>query len=280
MTQKLDHDEAARRLSLPASRLAPVVGLLAAATMTAALTGCAASGAGAMSPVQLGLSAAPSEQVRPGSPDPGPSTADAPPSPTSPPARPATASPRHSPSPGATTTRTTAPGAAGGRSAATTSRTSGRAARPPVTSGRTAVPAPLMLGPGTESVAEAEVVRLVNVKRADAGCEPVTVDPILVELARAHSLDMAGAAGFQHNGADGRTPFQRMTAADYQYSVAAENIAAGQPNAAAVMSAWMASPAHEVNIQDCRFTEIGVGVVNRPGTPYVVYWTQEFGTPM
>jgi len=277
MTQKLVRDEAARRSYMPASRLAPVVGLLAAATVTAGLSGCGAGG-GAASPVQLGMSAAPSEPLRAGSPDPVPSTADGTPPPSSTSARPAPTTSRRSPGAGAATARTTAPGA---RGSITTARTSGRpAARPSVAAGRTGVPAPLMLGPGTESVAEAEVVRLVNVKRADAGCEPVTVDPILVELARAHSLDMAGAAGFQHNGADGRTPFQRMTAADYQYSVAAENIAAGQPNAAAVMSAWMASPAHEVNIQDCRFTEIGVGVVNRPGTPYVVYWTQEFGTPM
>ena len=138
----------------------------------------------------------------------------------------------------------------------------------------------LLLGAGTESVAEAEVVRLVNAQRTAAGCPAVTADGTLVQLARAHSDDMAGAAGFKHNGSDGRTPFQRMTAAGYDYSVAAENIAAGQPNAGAVMAAWMASPGHQANILDCRFTQIGVGVVNRPGTPYVVYWTQEFATPM
>jgi uncharacterized protein YkwD len=91
---------------------------------------------------------------------------------------------------------------------------------------------------------------------------------------------MSAAAGFRHNGSDGRTPFQRMVAAGYHYSVAAENIAAGQPNAAAVMAAWMASDGHALNILDCRFGEIGVGVVNKPGTPYVVYWTQEFATSM
>ena len=146
--------------------------------------------------------------------------------------------------------------------------------------GPSATGAALLLGAGTESVAEAEVVRLVNAQRTAAGCAAVAVDPILVRLARAHSDDMAGAAGFKHNGSDGRTPFQRMTAAGYDYSVAAENIAAGQPNAGAVMAAWMASPGHEANIVDCRFTQIGVGVVNRPGTPYVVYWTQEFAAPM
>jgi uncharacterized protein YkwD len=149
------------------------------------------------------------------------------------------------------------------------------------TSPAVAVAAPaLLLGPGTEAPAEADVVRIVNVARTTAGCAPVTANATLVQLARAHSLDMAGTAGFRHNGSDGRTPFQRMMAAGYDYSVAAENIAAGQPNAAAVMSAWMASPGHRQNILDCRFTQIGVGVVNKPGSQYVVYWTQEFGTPM
>jgi len=138
----------------------------------------------------------------------------------------------------------------------------------------------LLLGSGTESVAEAAVVKLVNVRRAAAGCPAVAVQPTLVQLARAHSQDMSGTGGFKHNGSDGRTPFQRMMAAGYDYSVAAENIAAGQPNAATVMAAWMASPGHQANILDCRFTQIGVGVINRPGTEYIVYWTQEFGTPM
>jgi uncharacterized protein YkwD len=138
----------------------------------------------------------------------------------------------------------------------------------------------LLLGPATESAAEAGVVRLVNVQRAAAGCDPMTVDSTLVQLARAHSRDMAGAAGFRHNGSDGRTPFQRMNAAGYDYSMAAENIAAGQTTAAAVMAAWMTSPGRQANILDCRFTELGVGMVNRPGTQYGVYWTQDVGTPM
>jgi uncharacterized protein YkwD len=138
----------------------------------------------------------------------------------------------------------------------------------------------LLFGAPTEGVAEAEVVRLVNVARQSAGCAPVTVNGTLVQLARAHSQDMAGPAGFRHNASDGLTPFQRMNAAGYDYSVAAENIAAGQPNAGAVMAAWLASPGHRANIVDCRLTQIGVGVVNRPGSQYVVYWTQEFGTPM
>ncbi|HEY6793655.1 MAG TPA: CAP domain-containing protein [Kineosporiaceae bacterium] len=208
------------------------------------------------------------------------------PAPAAAPARPASTSttgPREAASSRAAAARRSA-SAAG---AATRSSTSARSAM--LAAGRTSAnpsPSPtgtgpvLLLSPPTESVAEAEVVRLVNARREAAGCNAVAVDGRLVELARAHSQDMSGAAGFRHNGSDGRTPFQRMMAAGYQYSLAAENIAAGQTTAAAAMAAWSATSAYQANIVDCRFTEIGVGMVVRPGTPYVVYWTQEFGTPM
>jgi uncharacterized protein YkwD len=148
------------------------------------------------------------------------------------------------------------------------------------TGGQAAAVAALTLGPGTESPAEAEVVRLVNQVRVDAGCQPLTVHPVLVMVARAHSDQMAAPEGFRHNSADGLTPFQRMTAAGYRYSIAAENIAAGQSTAAAVVAAWMASPGHRANILDCRLAQIGVGMISKPGTEYGTYWTQDFATPM
>jgi uncharacterized protein YkwD len=129
-------------------------------------------------------------------------------------------------------------------------------------------------------VAEAEVIRLVNVERSRAGCAAVTVSPLLVQVARGHSQEMAVSGTFRHNSPDGRTPFQRLTAVGYDYSIATENIAAGQPNASAVMAAWLGSEEHRSNMLDCRLTQIGVGVVNRPGSQYGVYWTQDIATPM
>jgi uncharacterized protein YkwD len=139
----------------------------------------------------------------------------------------------------------------------------------------------LTLGPGTESAVEAQVVTLVNQQRLAAGCQAVTVSPILITVARAHSKEMSGSTGgIKHNSANGRTPFQRMTAAGYEYSVAAENIAAGQPTATAVMAAWMASQGHRANILNCGLTQIGVGMAYKAGSQYGTYWTQDLGTPM
>ncbi|HEX2810249.1 MAG TPA: CAP domain-containing protein, partial [Kineosporiaceae bacterium] len=139
----------------------------------------------------------------------------------------------------------------------------------------------LTLGPGTESPVEAQVVTLVNQQRITAGCRALTISPILITVARAHSKEMSDSSGgIKHNSADGRTPFQRMTAAGYSYSVAAENIAAGQSTAAAVMAAWMASEGHRANILNCGLTQIGVGTVYKAGSQYGTYWTQDLAAPM
>ena len=124
-----------------------------------------------------------------------------------------------------------------------------------------------------------QVVTLTNAERAKAGCGPLTVNATLTAVAQAHSQDMATNNYFDHNSQDGRTPFDRMTAAGYRYSTAAENIAAGQRTPQDVMTAWMNSPGHRANILNCALKQIGVGYATGSSSQYGVYWTQDFGTP-
>ncbi|HYY10161.1 MAG TPA: CAP domain-containing protein [Kineosporiaceae bacterium] len=121
------------------------------------------------------------------------------------------------------------------------------------------------------------MLRLVNAARATAGCRALTSNATLVGVARAHSRDMGEHGYFSHDSQDGRSPFDRMRAAGYRGTLMGENIAAGQPTAAAVMDAWMKSPGHRANILNCGFSEIGVGVATVAGSPMRVYWTQDFG---
>ncbi|MFJ7961356.1 CAP domain-containing protein [Streptomyces sp. NPDC096319] len=142
----------------------------------------------------------------------------------------------------------------------------------------TAKPSATAPGSGTRPAggAEAEeVVRLVNVERAAAGCKALTVDADLTEAAQEYTDDMAATGNFSHTGTDGSQPQDRIEAAGYTWSRSGENIATGQADAAAVMDAWMHSPGHRANILNCGFTEIGVGV-STDGGPW---WTQDFGTP-
>ncbi|MFK4108864.1 CAP domain-containing protein [Streptomyces sp. NPDC002176] len=124
-----------------------------------------------------------------------------------------------------------------------------------------------------QAVAEAEVLRLVNVERAKVGCTPVAANSALTGLAEAFSSDMAARAFFDHTDPDGATPWDRAAKAGIT-GLGGENIARGQSDAAAVMEAWMNSPGHRANILNCDFKTLGVGVHLAPGGPW---WTQDFG---
>jgi subtilisin family serine protease len=150
----------------------------------------------------------------------------------------------------------------------------------PSTSTRTAgpAPAPTSSAPATSGLSpdEAAVLQLVNGRRADAGCAPLTQNGTLTSVARAHSADMAARGFFSHTNPDGLDPFQRVRAAGYDGRTMGENIAAGYATADAVMNAWMNSSGHRANILNCAFKEIGVGKAT--GGTYGTYWTQDFGT--
>ncbi|RKN06741.1 CAP domain-containing protein [Streptomyces radicis] len=127
-------------------------------------------------------------------------------------------------------------------------------------------------GDAGQQAAEA-VLALVNEERANAGCRPLTLDAALTNLAIAHSRDMAERGYFDHTDPDGRTPWDRAAAAGVSH-LGGENIARGQPDARAVMDAWMASEGHRANILNCDYTTLGVGAHFADGGPW---WTQNFG---
>ena len=119
------------------------------------------------------------------------------------------------------------------------------------------------------------VVAIVNAERARAGCGPVTTHQLLTRAAQDHSEDMAARSYFSHSSPDGRTFAQRIRAAGWTGGALAENIAAGQTGAVAVMRDWMASAGHRANILNCAYRNIGVGYAT--GGTYGTYWTQAFG---
>jgi uncharacterized protein YkwD len=133
---------------------------------------------------------------------------------------------------------------------------------------------------------EDQVLILVNQQRAaGASCggtpyAPVaalTMNSSLRAAAQEHSFDMAANDYFSHTSLDGRTFDQRIHNAGYSGSYLGENIAAGQPTAATVVSAWMASTGHCVNIMTGSFSAVGVGYAFSNSSTYRYYWTMDFG---
>ncbi|TDD30898.1 CAP domain-containing protein, partial [Nonomuraea terrae] len=124
------------------------------------------------------------------------------------------------------------------------------------------------------SAMENEVVRLTNAEREQGGCGPLKHDARLREAAHGHSADMAENDYFEHDSQDGRDMVDRIRATGFGGSAWGENIAMGQPSAAAVVKAWMNSDGHRQNIMNCSYTHIGVGAAK--DAQGQIYWTQDF----
>lgn len=149
---------------------------------------------------------------------------------------------------------------------------------PRITAPRIAAPGPAPTTPRRPAPAApasgsrtAQVVALTDRARANAGCAALRVDAELTAAAQGHSDDMSAHGYFAHDGQDGRTFSDRITAEGYP-SPGGENIAQGQLDAQEVVTAWLNSPGHRRNIEDCSFTTIGVGLAGADR-----YWTQDFG---
>ncbi len=127
----------------------------------------------------------------------------------------------------------------------------------------------------TVAAYEQEVFDLVNQIREENGLEPFVYNETLAGTARAHSQDMIDRNFFSHTNPDGEDPFDRMRDNGLSFSMAAENIAAGQRTPEEVVNSWMNSEGHRANILGgCE--ELGVGLAL--GGSYGYYWTQCFAT--
>jgi uncharacterized protein YkwD len=138
---------------------------------------------------------------------------------------------------------------------------------------------------------ECEVLELVNEARAagaDCGGQgsfgstgPLVMQDQLREAARFHSEWMGTNDIFDHDspgGPNGDTWIDRIVNAGYSdYTVIAENIAAGSSTAADVMEQWMSSDGHCANIMDPVFEEVGIGYAEVGGSTYGHYWTMDLG---
>jgi uncharacterized protein YkwD len=134
--------------------------------------------------------------------------------------------------------------------------------------------------PAADDGLAAQVVAQVNQYRAGLGLATLTVDATLSDAATWKARHMAQYGYFAHD--DPAPPVARSAyarALDCGYSAQGawgENIAAGQPTAAAAMAAWINSPPHRENLEFPSFRAIGVGVAADAAGQ--LYWVQDFGS--
>lgn len=118
-----------------------------------------------------------------------------------------------------------------------------------------------------------EVLRLVNAERSRRGLEPLSSDPVLESIANRRAQEIVQL--FSHDRPNGQSYdslYRELGVTGYGYW--GENIAMGQSDASAVVTAWMNSEGHRENILKPEYRKIGIGVYYVNGTPY---WAQNFG---
>lgn len=127
--------------------------------------------------------------------------------------------------------------------------------------------------PDIDEVAESRIFVLLNEERTKAGLAPLTRDPLVDAVARAHSIDMLRRGYFSHESPDGDSPFDRMLAGALRFRVAGENLALA-PTVDIAHQGLMESPGHRANILSTDYTRVGIGVVRADGMGRLI--TEDF----
>jgi uncharacterized protein YkwD len=120
---------------------------------------------------------------------------------------------------------------------------------------------------------EEQMLELVNAERRAAGLKPVKPDPVLAELARAHSHDMLARGYFAHVSPEGKDLNDRMQQARIGYLSAGENLALA-PTLFTAHKGLMHSPGHRANILRPQFGRLGIGILDSGSHGLMV--TQDF----
>ncbi len=124
-----------------------------------------------------------------------------------------------------------------------------------------------------DAEAESKMLDLINKERTKNGLLPLTADPLIRNVARAHSMDMLQKGYFAHEDPMGLTPADRLTLSHVTFRVAGENLALA-PSIDLAHIGLMNSPKHRENILDPQYGRIGIGVMD--AGPYGLMVTQNF----
>ncbi|MDI9848931.1 CAP domain-containing protein [Rhodoblastus sp. 17X3] len=126
-----------------------------------------------------------------------------------------------------------------------------------------------MAAPGA-SLDAAAARDMISLYRRNNGLGGLTLDPGLMEQARAQAQTMAARDKLSHELSGSLTA--RLNGAGFQKSAAVENVSAGYDTMAEVFSGWRQSPSHNANLLAPGMKRMGVAAAYNPKTRYKVFW--------
>jgi uncharacterized protein YkwD len=131
--------------------------------------------------------------------------------------------------------------------------------------------------PGSE-VDSAAAASMISGYRQNNGRGPLTIDPVLTQIAKAHATEMAHKTKVGHDVGSGNLDV-RARKAGYAYARIAENVAGGYQTLAEAFSGWRDSPDHKKNMLMPQATRMGIAVAQAPGYKYKVFWAMVVAEP-
>ena len=129
------------------------------------------------------------------------------------------------------------------------------------------------------SISRDGVAGLVNQERIERGLNPLASNDKLQTAAQWKADDMIEKDYWEHFH-NGKSPWQWMNEAGYDYLDAGENLAIDFSELELVHQAWMNSPTHKENIINPKYKEIGIGIASGDFEGHeTIIVVQIFGNP-
>lgn len=131
----------------------------------------------------------------------------------------------------------------------------------------------------SSAITGTNIISLTNASRESFSLPDLKENSLLDVAAQAKANDMLAKGYFAHVTPDGKTPWDFIVAAGYNYITAGENLAVNFTEAESVETAWMNSPEHKANLLNKNFEDIGVGISQGEYEGHTaIFVVQEFGT--
>jgi len=121
---------------------------------------------------------------------------------------------------------------------------------------------PLFASDANNEITPENVLALMNAYRAEAGVAPLRLDARLTRAAEDRMRDMEDAGYWSHDSPSGISPFVWLTARNYYFEAAGENLARGFETAHFLVESWMESHGHRENIMSPEYEDCGIAVID------------------
>jgi LysM repeat protein len=129
-----------------------------------------------------------------------------------------------------------------------------------------------------ESVSAGEIAQtaerllaIVNKTRQQSGLAPMQANPLLMQAAQSHAVDMATYRLFSHTGSDGSSVHMRTSRIGYasRKGVSENWVTTGSADSA--LAWWMNSYVHRTNVLNPKWAEAGIGVQRDPANGMYIF---------